>query len=410
MNPILPNKYHIPDAEARQWKDGRIYIYGSMDISGDSFYCSKEYRVFSSSDLENWTDHGTSLKEDMVLFAPDCIFKDGRYWLYYCRMDGYEGVAVSDVPEGPFEDSQPVTPADGDAIDPAAFVDDDGQAYYFWGQFNLRGGKLSSDMKTVTDVNESLLNEKDHGFHEGACIRKREGIYYMVFTDTSRGKATSLGYATANSPLGPYTKRGIIIDNDGCDKETWNNHGSIAEFNGDWFVFYHRSSQGSKYSRRACIEPISFLPDGTILEVEMTTQGVSEPLDAFKPIDAWRACLLNGNIQTEQLQIDNNLSEYLTFIENGNWACYKYLDFGTGATGFSVIAASFCKEGNIKVRIDSPEGDVIGTLKITDTGGWHNWQEFFGQIKKTKGVHALYLEFESWPGKMFNFKEFKFNI
>lgn len=80
----------------------------------------------------------------------------------------------------------------------------------------------------------NLINEAEHGFHEGASIRKRNGIYYLVYTDISRGRATCLSYTMSHSPLGPFEKKGVIIDNTGCDPQTWNNHGSIAEFNGRW--------------------------------------------------------------------------------------------------------------------------------------------------------------------------------
>ncbi len=91
----------------------------------------------------------------------------------------------------------------------------------------------------------------------------------------------------------------MLIDNTGCDPQSWNNHGSIAEFNGQWYVFYHRSSQASNFNRRVCVEPIHFNPDGSIDEVEMTTQGIGWPLDARQTIEAWRACLLSGQVHTE---------------------------------------------------------------------------------------------------------------
>lgn len=82
--------------------------------------------------------------------------------------------------------------ADGDGIDPAVFIDDDGTAYYFWGQFQLRGGILTDDMTALIpeSVKSNILTEHEHGFHEGASIRKRNGKYYLVYTDISRGRAT----------------------------------------------------------------------------------------------------------------------------------------------------------------------------------------------------------------------------
>ena len=147
-------------------------------------------------------------------------------------------------------------------------MDDDGEVYYLWGQFNLRGAKLTKDMQIDESTLETaILTEQEHGFHEGASLRKRNGKYYLVYTDISRGKATCLSYAIADKPLGPYRKGGVIIDNIYCDPSTWNNHGSIEEFCGQWYVFYHRSSQNTIVNRRVCAEPVYFNEDGTINEV-----------------------------------------------------------------------------------------------------------------------------------------------
>ena len=222
MNPILPLHHFVPDVEARQWDDGRLYLYGSYDVAGDNTYCSDEYRVFSSADMVQWQDHGTSFRsavahsgKDQALYAPDAVKTGDRYHFFYCLANNAEGVASSKTPFGPFENAHGIAGADGDAIDPAVLVDDDGQVYYFGGQYQLRGARLLPGLNAIdqTTFQPALLDEAKHGFHEGASIRKHNGLYYMVYTDVSRGRATSLGYAVSRSPLGPYEKHGIIIDN-----------------------------------------------------------------------------------------------------------------------------------------------------------------------------------------------------
>jgi len=409
MNPILPIQHFVPDVEARQWADGRLYLYGSYDISGRTSYCSWEYRVFSSADLIHWQDHGESFRSappdasldwtDAPLFAPDCIHYHGRYYLFFCDAGNREGVANSDAPAGPFTDAAPIEGADRDAIDPAALVDDDGSVYYYWGQFHLRGAKLRPDLRSIepATLRTDLLTEAADGFHEGASIRKRNGLYYLVYADISRGRPTCLGYATSDSPLGPFTKRGIIIDNVGCDPETWNNHGSIAEFNGRWYVFYHRSSQASNFNRRVCVEPIRFNDDGTIDEVEMTTQGIGEPLPAKQPIAAWRACLLRGHVRTAASGPTENastVSEFLTQIHTGDWAAFKYVDFDAQAvTAFHARAGSLAYGGVIEVRLDAPDGELIGSCRVPFTGGWQKWGEVSCPVTPVTGVRALYLVF-----------------
>ena len=108
-------------------------------------------------------------------------------------------------------------------------------------------------------------------------MRKIGDTYYYVFASIAYGKPTSLSYATSKSPLGPFEYRGVIINNEECDPESWNNHGSIEKFGGQWYVFYHSCSGRSQLHRRLCIEKIEVLPDGTIPEVKMTSQGPGAP-------------------------------------------------------------------------------------------------------------------------------------
>jgi hypothetical protein len=416
MNPILPIQYFVPDAEARQWSDGRMYLYGSLDISGRTSYCSWEYRVFSSADLVHWQDHSESFRSTgpgsdvpwtgAPLFAPDCIFYNGHYYLFFCNADRSEGVAESLSPAGPFTNAAPIEGANGDAIDPAALVDDDGQVYYFWGQFHLRGAKLRPDLRGIQPdtLHTELITEAGHGFHEGASMRKRNGVYYLVYTDISRGRATCMAYATSRSPLGPFTRGGIIIDNAGCDPQSWNNHGSIAEFNGNWYIFYHRSSQASNFNRRVCVEPIHFNADGSIAEVEMTTQGVGAPLPAAQPIEAWRACLLGGQVRTAAdgpTETDPTVRERLTHIHHGDWAAYKYVDFNTtSVNAFCCRAGSPTYGGWIEIHLDQPDGECIGACEIPRTGGWQKWATLSCSVRVAKGVRAVYLVFKGREGML----------
>lgn len=300
-------------------------------------------------------------------------------------------------------------------IDPAILLDDDGQVYYFWGQHHLRGARLTDDLSAIDadTLQTSLLTEVADGFHEGASIRKRNGIYYLVYADISRGRATCLSYATSHSPLGPYTKRGILIDNTGCDPETWNNHGSLAEFNGQWYLFYHRSSQASRFNRRVCIEPIQFDADGHIAQVDMTTQGISGPLDATQPIDACRACLLSGRVHTESWppdKRDDRWHEHLTAIHDGDWAAFKHLDFGNGVSSFNARAGSLAYGGRIEVRLDHPGGFLLCVCTVSRTGGWNRWAAVSANIRTpVSGVHVVYLVFRGGIGRLFNLDRFEFS-
>ena len=414
MNPILDSKYLIPDAEAHLMPDGRLYIYGSHDSWTGNDYCSDNYRVFSCDDpaLENWTDHGESFQnrdgegqvywQSGALYAPDAIHKDGKYYLYFCGVLSMEGVAVSDRPEGPFIDPKPIEIANGDAIDPAIFVDEDGSAYYLWGQYKLRGAKLKEDMCTIDEstLERELLTEMEHGFHEGASLRKRNGKYYIVYCDTSRGKATCLSYAMSDHPLGPYKKGGVIIDNIFCDPATWNNHGSIECFKGRWFVFYHRAVDNKNYRRRVCVEPIYFNEDGTINEVEMTTNGASAPIDARKILAASRACHLRSTVHIQCDVIDGEVFEKVVGYENQwefrTWAEYKYLDFAEGVHKCHVRMKGAC---TVTLRTD--RSDACGSCIIDSD----EFKDYTFDVNGLSGVKPIWFEFAKGE---FEFLEFWF--
>lgn len=436
-NPILPLEYHIPDSEGHVMPDGRLYIYGSYDDRED-VYCSEKYHVVSTGDMKNWTIHDVSLTgqeipwfnnpdaprypgidwshptpfilkmlekdaaegKDMkaefekasdapkpaLLFAPDCIERDGKYYLYFCMSDDSEGVAVSDRPEGPF--TNPVQlPCGG--IDPAIFIDEDGQAYFYWGQLFSHGVKLNEDMISFNreEIVDNLVTEEEHFFHEGSSMRKIGDTYYYVYADMERGKPTSLGYSTSQSPLGPFTYRGIIIDNDGCDPASWNNHGSIECVNGQWYVFYHRCSRGVQQHRRLCIEPVTIHPDGTIDEVKMTSQGVGKPFGPGEKIFGYQACGLKG---TAYIGLDERYEEKLMNISAGDEAVFRYVRSEEDWKGISMTCAG---KGKIQIFMNGTEAGCAAVSGEKDAVS-----SVSAVLHAPKGEYELVLKFQESDG------------
>jgi hypothetical protein len=441
-NPVLPINIHIPDGEAHVMPDGRLYVYGSLDrVEGR--YCSESYVVASTADMYAWEISNSSFHSEQVpwygsmasagddpvfpkdsptlksiiklevsialqhpircvssirrnlkekkklLYAPDAIYYNGQYYLYFCMSDNSEGVAVSSSPNGPFLNP---TRIDCKGIDPAVFIDSDGQGYYYWGQFTGKGAKLTRDMLQIDkDTTVDLLTEKEHFFHEGSSVRKHNGTYYYVFADSSRGRPTALGYATATSPLGPYQYRGIIIDNIECDHFSWNNHGSIEEFNGQWYVFYHRSSRGDKFMRRLCVEPIFFNADGTINEVKMTSQGAGVPYALGENILAYEACGIIGHLMIAPYKE----SEAIVGIRNKDSAIFRYFSSDKPITQLSVIAEGsgkieFLLNGNVCGYANIKNGIVINS-DISAPAGIY---EIICRFRKVKNLKLLSFSFQ----------------
>lgn len=378
---------YIADPSARVMPDGKMYIYGSLDVSTD-YYCSDHYHVLSTDDAIDWTLHPDSFAWEEILYAPDGIYKDGKYLLYFDVPCGKEYVAESDSPCGPFGNAVQIEGPE--QIDPCIFIDDDGAPYYYWGQFSAKGAKMTSDFRALEPGTslDGIVDEEHHNFHEGSFVFKRGEYYYYTYADIGRnGRPTCIGYAMSDSPFGPYEYKGVIIDNAGCDPAVWNNHGSVVCFNGQWYVLYHRATHNSVTMRKACIEPITFNEDGTINEVEMTSQGAGPSLDAFSQIDAARVCWRSGNCRI-QLMEDRTDREELACILEGDTAVWKYIDFGRGA-GSVEMRFRTDYPVTLAVSTDSPDSEPAGKVEINPADGW---QTIKFSVNRIKGIHSLWIK------------------
>ena len=395
QNPISPEGVYIADPSARVW-DGRLYVYGSTDITPGN-YCSESHHVLSTDDMVHWKLSRNVISSkgkgdqvpynDAVLYAPDVQRRDGKYYMYICQPHEIaEGVAVADNPCGPFRDARPLDTFGHAQIDPAVFIDDDGQAYYVWGQFEAKIARLNPDMTSIdpASIKVGVVNEKDHFFHEGGFLAKRNGIYYLVYSHMGRlGMPTCIGYSTSTSPMGPYKYGGVIIDNSHCDPANWNNHGSIAEFDGQWYVFYHRATHNSNTMRKACAEPIFFAPDGSIPEVEMTTQGASGPLDACHKLEAERACLLFGDAFVSEW---TDGKECLSHMGDGCRAVYKYLCFDSGVKRVDLLVRATGK-GRLVFKQDQYWHNEVASVDVDDQSG--RWSTISAPVDMPSGIHSL---------------------
>lgn len=271
-------------------------------------------------------------------------------------------------------------------------MDDDGAAYYYWGQFRSHAVKLNADMVSFDQekVIDCFFTEEEHFFHEGSSMRKIGDTYYAVFADIERGKPTSLGYETSKSPLGPFQYQGILIDNEDCDPSSWNNHGFIECFQGKLYIFYHRSSRNTKIFRRMCVEPITINEDGTIDEVVMTSQGIGEPFGPGERIMGYQACGLKGLVYIDAVSdIDGEPAEALVNIANQDRAVFRYV---RSEKGFTKAEISSNGQAEVIVRLN---GQKAGRILITRDG---KNEVLFASICASEKEQELELEFRNPKG------------
>lgn len=422
-NPYLPNWEYIPDGEPRVFND-RVYIYGSHDSAGSDKFCDFKLKVWSApiDNLNDWQCHGdifhTRADEDHEsdtdwtdndLYAPDVVEKDGKYYLYAYIMGGKGCVAVSDKPEGPFDlisrykYNIPAGRDDefcggGTFIDPGVLVDDDGRVYIYCGFTNSFVAEINSEnMYEIIDgtyADDIIPKGAPFEFFEACSPRKIGDTYYMIY---SPNIGSRLDYLTSKSPTGPFEYRGTIVDN-GVDYPGGNDHGSICKIGDQWYVFYHRMTNGTIMSRRGCVERIEILSDGTIPQVEMTSLGFDKSLSPYKCTSADIACVLKGGcIVTEK----NIFTRIVTNITSGCVIGYKYFDFGSDYSSKTMkfnakISGTGCK-AKIHILIDNDiDGEEIGCCEI----GMDD-SVVSATVKAITGRHALYFVVEEAFGGYF---------
>ncbi len=409
-NPYLPRWEYIPDGEPRVFGD-RIYVYGSHDRVDSLDFCDYKLKVWSAplSNPDSWVCHGDIFRTrdghdgksdvdwtDELLFAPDVVEREGKYYLYAYIVNAKGCVAVSDKPEGPFkllskyEYKLDKHYDNGTFIDPGVLVDDDGRVYCYCGYQGSYMCELKPNMYEMVEGSYQLdiiPVEEPHRFFEACSPRKVGDTYYMIYSPQIGSR---LDYATSDSPTGPFTHRGTIVDN-GVDFPGGNNHGSICNINGQWYIFYHRMTNNTIMSRRGCVERIEILPDGTIPQVEMTSLGFEEALNPFQPTYADTACVLKGGCFISE---KNVFERPVVNITDGCVLGWKYFDFGEDYASetmqLRIKVAGMGSRGRVHVRLDSEDGEELGAIEFGEDGG-----VIGGRVKSATGRHALYFVVEA---------------
>ena len=422
QNPIITCGYSA-DPAPFVYGDS-VYVYYDVDLgvvpsTGDSYYYMDEWRVASSADMVNWTDHGTALplsafswSKAGTAWASQCVERNGKfYWYVCCEYPGHWhsiGVAMANSPTGPFRDMlrKPliVTNEMGD-IDPTVFIDDNGQAYLYWGNNKLRYVKLNSNMitydKTIGNngiVTVELTKEAFGGvkvdgkvqgencFEEGPWLTKHNQLYYLLYA--AGGVPENIGYSTSNAPTGPWKYRGKVMDVENTNSFT--NHSGNVNFKGQDYFFYHTGwlNGGSGFKRSIAVEYLTFNDDGTIQQIKPTRKGVA-PVATLSPLELQEAETFNN---CRGITVNGNAAKGVNveFHANNDSVAVRNADFGEDPVKSVTLRLASTRGGRIYVRLDKNVSTSIATIDVPNTGSLTQFEEVTVNLsREVTGKHRI---------------------
>jgi len=413
---------------------GTVYLFTSHDEDDGTGFHMLDWKLYSSTDMVNWTEHGTIASlatfpwavQSNDAWAPQVVERDGKFYLYVpISVPGQPknviAVAVADKITGPYKDAlgHPLIAKAKGYIDPTVFVDDDGQAYLYWGNPNLWYVKLNKNMISYSgDIVK--VDSKPENYQEGPWFYKRNGKYYMAYA--SHCCPEGIGYAMSSSPTGPWEYKGMIMNS---DSRSSGNHPGILDYKGSSYVFGFNYALNfaltdvHRERRSICLAKLTYNADGTILTVPWWNKAGVAQVGTLNPYIrneaetiAWESGPTNGvwatGVRTAQ---DDKTGVYVTHIGNGSYIKIAGADFGSrGASRFTAQVASGSDGGAIELHLDRVDGPVIGSLAISGTGGWLNWHTGSTVVSGATGTHDLYFVFKGKDtGDLFNFDYWKFN-
>ncbi len=419
QNPIIQTKF-TADPAPMVYRD-TVFLYTSHDEDDATGFKMHNWLLYTSTDMANWTDHGivASLKDfswarqENGAWAPQAIERNGKFYLY-CPIHGKGiGVLVADSPYGPFKDQLRKRLIESDHIwndiDPTVYIDDDGQAYLYWGNPDCYYVKLNKDMISYSGKIHKI-DSKPKNYQEGPWFYKRNGHYYLAYASTCCPEG--IGYAMSDNPTGPWEYKGMIID---PNPKSSGNHPGIIDYKGNSYVFSfnyainYSLTNVHRERRSVFVAKLIYNPDGTIRKDPWwPKKGVAQigTLNPYIRTEAETIAWESG-IKTKK---ESRNHVYVTDINNGDYIKVSGVNFGNrGAKVFYASVASASKGGTIELRIDSLNGTKIGSLLVSNTGGWTKWKLKEVSVHEAEGVHDLFLVFKGNTGKkLFNFDYWMF--
>lgn len=414
--PLFQTKY---TADPSPLVDGdTLFLYTSHDASPDEIVDPNErnsagffmydWLLWSTTDMVNWTAHGAvaSLKDfkwrnrDNGAWAIQTVKRNGKYYLYAPLHGHGIGVLVSDSPYGPFHDpiGKPLVwqQEHWEDIDPTVYIDDDGQAYMYWGNPNTYYVLLGDDMISVKGDIHKLDYHLDH-YQEGPWFYKRNGHYYLAYATTCCPEA--LGYAMSDTPTGPWQSKGYIMQPTDRDR---GNHPGICDYKGHSYVFgqnydlMHLETFEHHERRSVSATEITYRPDGTIEEVPYWLD--QQPIKQLKPLNPYRRVEAETMAWGYGLNIIGVGNVCVTDLNDGEYIRVRGVDFGAKEAREFALMAAANGTATVTLRLDAQDGPVVGVVTVKDTGSTDIFQSFMTAVEGATGVHDLYLCFDKTMG------------
>lgn len=401
-----------------------VYLYTTHDDDNARGFLMKDWLLYTSTDMVNWQDRGAVASlSDFKWYDGDngawaeCVVERNGKWYMYCPIHGHGiGVLVADSPYGPFTDpiGEPLVwqREHWYDIDPTVFVDDDGQAYMYWGNPNLYSVMLNDDMISIKGG--IIQHPKITDYQEGPWMYKHNGKYYMAFASTCCPEG--IGYAMSESPSGPWEYQGHIMDH---TSRTRGNHPGIIDYKGKSYCFglnydiLRLSEQEHSERRSVSAAEMKYIEDGTIEELPYFQDCELNQIEFFNPYRkveaetmAWGYGL---KTMPKNIWAQDRWNQFVTDIDDGEYIMVRGVDFGSGASSLDVDASCHLYGGTIEVRLDDVDGPLVSKVTIDNTK--NEYKTFSSPVKDAKGVHDIYFVFKGTKNQnsnLFNFDAWEF--
>lgn len=418
QRPIIQTKY-TADPAPMVYND-TVFLYTTHDEDDAEGFKMQDWLLYTSTDMVNWTDHGVVaslksfdwVKRDNGAWAEQVVERNGKFYMY-CPIHGNGiGVLVSDSPYGPFKDplGKPLVwqKEHWDDIDPTVFIDEDGQAYMYWGNPNCYYVKLNEDMISYSGDIVKLKETPEH-YQEGPWFYKRNGHYYLAFASTCCPEG--IGYVMSDSPTGPWKTKGYIMR---PTERTRGNHPGIMDYKGKSYVFglnydLLKLETNTHYERRSVsVAEMHYNEDGTIQEVPYWADTKLEQIGTFNPFRKVEAETMAWGYGLKTApNADKSLS--VVDVNNGEYICVRGVNFGKNKARRFEVSALPLEGGNLKIRLDAPDGKIVGNVNIPQGNETSKYELYSCEVNAVSGIHDLYLSFEGENNKdLFELDYWKF--